>query len=397
MRRRYRCRPAMPESLSLTGNLPDVDFSLLRRDPDVGGADLPASDAADRLILDEAADLLAASAPHAVTVFDDAYGALAIGATVGGATAVRSHQDLITGERALARNAERFGVSVEQCAFDAAAVAGARVVVMRLPRSLDRLAEVAALIAAHADPEVVVVAGGRIKHMSVAMNDILGEVFDRVDVSHARQKSRVLFARGPRGAQKSGAEKSGFWPQTQRHDDLGLTLAAHGGVFAGTRVDVGTRFLLSTLDPAVPYARTAVDLACGSGLVASWLATSRPSITVLATDRSAAAAASARATAAANNVADRVTVTQSDGLESVADASQELVILNPPFHSDAAISTDIARHLFVDAGRALAPGGELWCVWNSHLRYRPVLEKEVGPTRQIARNSKFTVTASRKP
>ncbi|MBO9556745.1 MAG: methyltransferase, partial [Cellulomonas sp.] len=37
---------------------------------------------------------------------------------------------------------------------------------------------------------------------------------------------------------------------------------------------------------------------------------------------------------------------------------------------------------------------ELWAVWNSHLRYRPVLERVVGPTRQVGRDPKFTVTAS---
>ncbi|KJR08845.1 class I SAM-dependent methyltransferase, partial [Gordonia sihwensis] len=140
----------------------------------------------------------------------------------------------------------------------------------------------------------------------------------------------------------------------------------------------------------------AVDLACGTGAVAARLALARPDLRVLATDRSAAATASARATAAANGVADRVRVEQADGLESVDDGTQELVVLNPPFHSDAALSTGVARHLFTDAARALAPGGELWCVWNSHLRHRPALERIVGPTRQVARNSKFTVTASRK-
>ena len=392
MRRRYRRRVRIPESLSVTGNLAVVDFSLLRRDPDVGGADLAASDAADRLILDEAAGLLVDTVPGTVAVIDDAYGALAIGAVDAGAVGVRSHQDVITGQRALQQNAARFDARIESHPFDATAVTGARVVLLRLPRSLDRLAEVAALIAAHADPEVVVVAGGRIKHMSVAMNDVLGEVFDRVDVSHARQKSRVLFARGPRA--DVAASELAAWPQSQRHDDLDVTVTAHGGVFAGTRIDVGTRFLLGVVSDAVPHATTAVDLACGSGLVAARLALSRPTLSVLATDRSAAATASARATAEANGVADRVEVVQADGLESVDDASQELVVLNPPFHSDAALSTGIAHHLFVDAARALAPGGELWCVWNSHLRYRPTLEKTVGPTRQIARNSKFTVTAS---
>jgi 16S rRNA (guanine1207-N2)-methyltransferase len=54
----------------------------------------------------------------------------------------------------------------------------------------------------------------------------------------------------------------------------------------------------------------------------------------------------------------------------------------------------VADPLFAEAGRVLAPGGELWTVWNSSLQYRPALERIVGPTRQTARNAKFTVTVS---
>jgi 16S rRNA (guanine1207-N2)-methyltransferase len=52
--------------------------------------------------------------------------------------------------------------------------------------------------------------------------------------------------------------------------------------------------------------------------------------------------------------------------------------------------------MFRNAATILQSNGELWCVWNSHLRYRPVLEKVVGPTRQVVRTDKFTVTASRR-
>ena len=272
-------------------------------------------------------------------------------------------------------------------------VAGARLVLLRLPRSLDRLDEVAGLIAGYAASDVVLLGGGRLKHMSLAMNEVLAAWFDRVDVSHARQKSRVLAAREPRSRRRPPAPG---WPRGERHDDLGLTLIAHGGVFAGTGVDIGTRFLLEQLGDAVPDAASAVDLACGSGVVAAWLARERPALRVSATDRSASAAASARRTAEVNGLADRITVTQADGLELLPDASEPLIVLNPPFHSDAALHTGIAAHLFADAARVLAPGGELWCVWNSYLRYRPLLERVVGPTRQIARNPKFTVTASRR-
>ena len=217
-------------------------------------------------------------------------------------------------------------------------------------------------------------------------------------MSHARQKSRVLTASQARGLDTGAGRPprplEEGWPRHERHDELGLTVVAHGGVFAGTGVDIGTRFLLAHLSDAIPDAATAVDLACGTGVVATWLARERAGMRVTATDRSASAAASARLTADANGVADRVNVTQADGLELLADASERLVVLNPPFHSDAALHTGIAAHLFADAARVLAPGGELWCVWNSHLRYRPLLERAVGPTRQIARNAKFTVTAS---
>ena len=372
-----------------------LDFGALRRHPDVEGRGLEASDAADRLILDESAALLGGLAPGQLVVLDDAYGALALGAAAAGAGGIRVHQDLITGERALARNAERLGFSetVRHLPLGRELLVGARLVLLRLPRSLDRLDELAGLVARHAASDVVVVAGGRIKHMSLAMNEILGAWFERVDVSHARQKARVLTSRGTRAQRTPGAPG---WPRGERHDELGVTVVAHGGVFAGAGIDIGTRFLLEHLEAAMTDAPSAVDLACGTGVVAAWLARTRPMVRVTATDRSAAAAASARLTAEANDVADRVRVTQADGLEQLPDASERLVALNPPFHSDAAVHTGIAAHLFADAARVLEPGGELWCVWNSHLRYRPVLERMVGETRQVARNTKFTVTASRR-
>ncbi|GGI46562.1 16S rRNA (guanine1207-N2)-methyltransferase [Agromyces flavus] len=374
-----------------------IDLDLLRRHPDLEAPGLQATDAADRLILDEAGPALADAAHGEVVVIDDAYGALALGAVGAGARGVRVHQDPITGERALAENAVRVGVSADDRPLsrplEPQLVAGARVVLMRLPRSLDRLDQVAELIAVHAAADVRVFAGGRIKHMSLAMNDVLANRFARVDVTHARQKSRVLVASGALGP-TSGARPSDGWPRRAHDEALGLTIVAHGGVFAGAAVDIGTRFLLDVLDDAVPDAATAVDLACGSGVVATWLARRRPEVVVRASDRSAAAAASAALTADANGVADRVEVARADALEHLPDTSERLVVLNPPFHSDAAVHTGIATHLFADAARVLEPGGELWCVWNSHLRYRPLLERLVGPTRQVARNPKFTVTAS---
>lgn len=367
------------------------DPSALRRWPDVEAADLPASDAADRLLLDESAAARALVAPSEIVVLGDGYGALTLGtADAAGSSAsgrIRVHQDALTGERALAANAETAGLTgtFEHHDLTPESVTGARVVLVRLPRSLDALDDIAALIAAHAADDVTVFAGGRLKHMTTGMNDVLRRHFARLDISHARQKSRVLIAREP---VRSGG------PVLRREMHDGLTVCAAGGAFAGTSIDIGTRFLLAHLPTSIPGEGPLVDFACGTGVVAATLARAFPGRAVYASDQSAAAVTSARATAEANDVADRVTVVRDDMLGSLSDASVDFIALNPPFHSGAAVHEGIAPHMFADAARVLRPGGELWCVWNSSLHYRSALERLVGPTRQIARNAKFTVTAS---
>lgn len=359
------------------------DADALRRWPDLEGPDLPAMDAADRLILDEWSALRTGF--EGVVVIGDGYGALTLAAADAGAHGIRVHQDALAGEHALAANAARFGLqgSYRSMPLDASLVAGARVVLLRLPRSLDALRDIAGLVAAHAAPDVVVVAGGRLKHMSVAMNDVLRERFASLDISLARQKSRVLIARGPH---------DGVDPVARRAVVDGLVVCAYGDTFAGPTIDIGTRFLLASLPDRLPD--EVVDFACGTGVVAASVALRHPSVRVYASDQSAAAVASARETVAANGVADRVDVVREDLLSSRPDGSASFIVLNPPFHVGGAVTDDIAPRLFADAARVLRSGGELWCVWNSALRYRAALERIVGPTRQIDRNTKFTVTAS---
>ncbi|WP_147049451.1 class I SAM-dependent methyltransferase, partial [Microbacterium saccharophilum] len=311
-----------------------IPFEQLRRWPDVEAPDLAAVDAADRLILDESAAARAGAGPDEVVVVGDAYGALALGAVADGAERVRVHQDALLGERALAANADRLGLAgrTTPLPLTAELVAGARVVLLRLPRSLDALRDIAGLVAAHADPAVRVFAGGRIKHMTLAMNDVLGAHFARVDVTHARQKSRVLIATAPTG----GAD-----PVAAAAQEGDLFLRAYGGVFAGAGLDIGTRLLLAHL-PADLSGGSAddplIDLACGSGAVATHLALRHPSAFVYASDQSAAAVRSARETAIASEVADRITVVRDDALARRPDGSASFIALNPPFHSGSAVT-----------------------------------------------------------
>ena len=368
-----------------------MTFSLddLRRWPDLEAPELRAWDAADTLILDEAAPLLPG---RDVVVIGDDYGALTLGALAAGASTVRVHQDPLSAELALEANfrevAEARSLSLSKgyasWGLEPALMEGASLVLLRLPRSLDALDDIAALIAGHAASDVVVIAGGRLKHMTVSMNEVLSRHFGRLNVSLARQKSRLLIAREPLAA-------AAVEPRRQRHKELGLTVVATGGVFAGTSLDIGTRALVDVLD-RLPSYESAIDLGCGSGILAARLAQLNPNAAVLASDQSAAAVASARLTMLANDL--DVRVTRDDALAAEPDASADLILLNPPFHTGATVHKGLAEKLFRASARVLRPGGELWTVWNSHLAYRPQLERIVGETRQIARGPKFTVTAS---
>jgi 16S rRNA (guanine1207-N2)-methyltransferase len=365
-------------------------FDQLRRAPDVEAPDLVAVDATDRLLLDEAADLFETCRPGEVAVVDDNYGALTLGAAaLHRITDVRVHQDLLVGELALARNAERTGLAgcYRQLPLGPELVDGVRVVLVQAPKGLEALREIAEVVAASAAPDVTLLVGGRVKHMTHAMNDVLGASFTDVSATLARQKSRVLVARGPRPGPSS-------FPRRQKHADLGLTVCAHGAAFAGTKIDIGTRALLGSVDRMAPSAGTALDLGCGTGVLAAVLARSRPGLAVLAVDQSAAAVASATATAAVNGLGDRIRVTRDDAAVSIPDGSVDLVACNPPFHLGAAVVTTAADRLFAAAGRVLRPGGELWTVYNSALRHKPTLTRLVGPTHVVDRTPKFTVTVS---
>jgi len=162
-------------------------LELLRRAPDVEAPNLYAVDAADRLLLDSVA-----VEGRDVVVLGDHYGALTLGALERGAARVRVHTDRLTSERALQTNAERVGLDAftlhglsEELLLDAG------LVLLALPRSLSALDELAAAVARHASADVVLHAAGRVKHMTVAQNDVLRRHFGDVRAGLGVQKCPV--------------------------------------------------------------------------------------------------------------------------------------------------------------------------------------------------------------
>lgn len=376
----------------------EFPYRRLRRRPDVEADNLQAYDATDLLLVERA---LSSGIPGTeIAVIGDEYGAITLPLVASGLEGVRVHQDPASGRRALDLNASDLGLTgYASHELDDSLLAGARLVLLQLPKSLAELEEIADAVARRAAPDAVLVAGGRVKHMTLAQNDVLARRFAAVQAQRAERKSRLVVASEPQDA----AGEPPFPVVRQHH---GLTLVAHGGAFAGAKLDIGTRVLLDVLglDPKglapvggpddAGASATIVDLGCGTGALAVSYALAHPSARVIATDRSAAAVASARATAAANVVADRVEVMHDDAASALPDGIADVVLLNPPFHLGTSVHTGAATRLFEAAARILRPGGELLTVYNSALGYRTELTRLVGPTEQMHRTPKFTVTRS---
>ncbi|TQS91683.1 methyltransferase domain-containing protein [Arthrobacter sp. TS-15] len=391
--RHRKVETVMHESEKLNVTVMDVEALLggLSRLPDVEADNLQAFDATDRLLLETATDLVGPDSK--VVVIGDRYGALTLGALAGLAVGhVRVNQDLFSGRLALERNAVSAGLEGRFTGHELSRelLDDADVVLLQLPKSLAELEEIADAVARFAAPDAVLLAGGRVKHMSLGMNAVLERYFASVQPQLARQKSRVLVAREPKAAPNDHP-----FPVVESLPELGITVCAHGAAFSGARLDIGTRYLLTFMD-RIPAARQAVDLGCGTGILAMMYALRHPDALVVATDQSAAAVASAKATAKANGLGERVAVIHDDAMSTLEPGSADLILLNPPFHLGASVHAGAALKMFQAAARVLAPGGELWTVYNSHLQYRAALERHIGPTVEEGRNPKFTVTRSRK-
>ncbi|MER6984786.1 class I SAM-dependent methyltransferase, partial [Streptomyces carpinensis] len=206
-----------------------------------------------------------------------------------------------------------------------------------------------------------------------------------------RRKARLILCTPDPALERPASP----WPYSYDLPDgigavSGRRVVNHAGVFCADRLDIGTRFFLQHL-PDGRGARRVVDLGCGNGVVGTAMALAHPEAEVLFTDESFQAVASAEATYRANEVPGRAEFRVGDGLSGVPAGSVDLVLNNPPFHSQQATTDATAWRMFTGARRALRPGGELWVIGNRHLGYHVKLRRLFGNSRLVASDPKFVV------
>ncbi|MGW5097176.1 methyltransferase [Streptomyces nodosus] len=264
------------------------------------------------------------------------------------------------------------------------------VLLVRVPKSLALLEDQLHRLAPGVHEGTVVVGTGMVKEIHTSTLKLFERILGPTRTSLAEQKARLIFCT-PEPGRDRGADP---WPYRYRLPDgigplSGRTVTNHAGVFCADRLDIGTRFFLRHL-PVTRGGSRIVDLGCGNGVVGLAAALADPGSEVVFVDESYQAVASARATYR-DNAAGTAEFRVGDGLSGLPDASVDLVLNNPPFHSHQATTDATAWRMFTGARRALRPGGELWVIGNRHLGYHLKLRRLFGNSELVASDAKFVV------
>jgi len=166
--------------------------------------------------------------------------------------------------------------------------------------------------------------------------------------------------------------------------DLSFTTA--GGVFSGSRLDLGTSVLLRTFEP--PTGGHLLDLGCGFGPIAVALAVAGPAVTVDAVDVNELAVTLTQANAERAGVGDRVRAGTPDHVPP--DRTYDQIWSNPPIR----IGKQALHALLFAWLPRLAPGGVARLVVSKNLggdSLQRWLIEQGHPTERVASAKGFRV------
>ncbi len=185
-------------------------------------------------------------------------------------------------------------------------------------------------------------------------------------------------------------------PQQWDVPEHNLTMTNHANVFSSDSLDIGARLLLDNIPQDSKYTDI-IDLGCGNGVIGLKAAQLNPHANVTCVDESYMAVASCEANAKLNlGTPEQLTATVTNCLDDVQHNSADLILCNPPFHQQAAITDHIAWQMFCDSKQVLRAKGQLIVIGNRHLGYDEKLRRLFGNVSVIAQNNKFVVYQSGK-
>lgn len=164
------------------------------------------------------------------------------------------------------------------------------------------------------------------------------------------------------------AEAPGIAPGTWQEFDIDtldntIQLETQAGVFAGAKLDAGTKLLLASLQ--FQQGQRVLDIGCGVGVIGVVAGLAGASVTL--TDANLLAVQAARRNLLRHGI-DGATL-GSDVYSALGGQRFDLIVSNPPFHRGKDVDLSVANRIIAEAPQHLHPGGSLVLVANAFLAY----------------------------
>ncbi|MGR5541592.1 class I SAM-dependent methyltransferase, partial [Vibrio campbellii] len=128
-------------------------------------------------------------------------------------------------------------------------------------------------------------------------------------------------------------------------DEYDIHLTNLANVYSGESLDLGARFILQHLPDNLHQSRV-IDLGCGNGVLSVRLGQLNPDISLTCVDESYMAVESAMRNLTANNIRAKYEGIANNCLDDFPANSADLIVCNPPFHQQQAVTDHIAWQMF---------------------------------------------------
>lgn len=359
----------------------------LKRLPLRSGELLRAWDAADEYLLEYITEQLRPAADTRILIFNDSFGALAVG--------LNRWQPCAISDSYLSQAATRLNLNANHLPQDKVKLFNSLqfppekfdLVLIKVPKTLAYLEDFLIRLQPFLKPSSQIIAAGMIKSLPASVWSLLERLIGNTTTSLAQKKARLIFA----NLNPARVKPNNPYPVCYQLENTGYNISNHANVFSRDSLDIGTRFLLAHL-PYLPQAREITDLGCGNGVVGLMLAEKHPHATVHFVDESFMAIDSARHNfQQAFNIERQAKFYVSDGLTEFVTDSMDLIVCNPPFHQQQTVGDHLAWSMFKQAKRVLKKKGEFWVIGNRHLGYQQSLKKLFSQAILVASNPKFVI------
>lgn len=363
-----------------------TEFTL-KRWPDQQDKSLRAWDAADEYLLQHCIEQDHQPDTGRLLIVNDSFGALSVN--------LWRHQPLNWSDSWLAHNACQQNLRLNaidhqhvEC-IDSLSLPSQPidVVLIKIPKTLALLEDQLYRLRPWLHTNSQILFAGMVRYLPASLWKLIERIIGPTQTSLARKKARVIQAFLNSDLQPGDSP----YPQCWKLEGSHLILCNHANVFSREKLDIGSRLMLQHL-PQRQEALDVVDLGCGNGVLGLCFAKDNEGSRLHFVDESYMAAASAKQNyQQLENRSGSAEFHCADGLKSFDDDSMDLVLCNPPFHQQQAISDAAALSMFRDSVRVLRVTGELWVIGNRHLQYHQKLKRYFKRVEVVASDRKFVI------